>query len=99
MKSFANTLVSMVDRLISKINPLSTFIDRIVVVIAPQSIAVACSGTYCESHCEWHYDSACYKALGCPVTVNYYAAGFNQCESGAFNCTQYTSCCGGGYCD
>lgn len=99
MSTLANTIVSTIDRFMLKINPLSAFIDRIVVWIAPRSTAVACSGTYCETRCEFHSNTPCYRTLGCPNYVDYYAAGFNQCESGAYNCTYYENhCCGGSYC-
>lgn len=99
MRTFGNTIVSMVDHFIVKFNPLNSFIDRIVIWIAPSSIAVACTGTYCETRCEFHSNTACYQVLGCPIYVDYYAAGFHQCESGAYNCTYYeNNCCGGSYC-
>lgn len=99
MRTLANTILSLVDRFMLKVSPLNAFIDRIVMWIAPRSIAIACSGTYCETRCEFHPGTPCYQSLGCPNYVDYYAAGFPQCESGAFNChVNVNHCCGGSYC-
>ncbi len=100
MKVLANTILLMVDRFITKVGPFNALINRIVVLIAPKTAAMACSGYLCLIQCEWHTGTACYNTLGCPDNVYYYTAGPPQCESGAYNCIWIDggSCCGGGYC-
>jgi hypothetical protein len=97
MDTLMNSILSTVDRLTRRGGLLNSLIDHIMMRIAPKAIAIACGGTYCESKCEFR-NNAC-NTISCWSVIDYYAAGFPQCESGAFNCSVWNGhCCGLSHC-
>jgi hypothetical protein len=86
MRTFTDTILSVTDTMSRKLGFVTTLIETVVVRIAPQATAQACSGYPCINYCQ-----AVCNHFGEKYSTTYYAPTVAYCEQGIYSC--YTSTC------
>jgi hypothetical protein len=88
MRTFTDTILSVTDTMSRKLGFVTTLIETVVVRIAPQATAQACSGIPCYNFC----GGRC-NPHGELTYITYYAATVYDCNIGNYNCNVNSCSC------